>query len=578
MLKRITKITGLLVSVASIVSIIPAKAADVQKIEAQDGTIYSALAKGNGIFIDGEINGKDESAYYISADGTYHEIEGLDSGNVATDFLANKYVEIDEDTYVDVTDNYKVLDDTIRENLNDDAAIILRKKIKGDNDGRFNKDYYEGSNIIDAYVPLPGDWSHYKYKLKASRINGDDYSRIYSDPQGNYIDADYNLGSLKVNTTSDSVTIKNTEDTYEIKENGISYVLKAEIKENSYLNAGPDYIYRLVDFTIYGKQKGAPDTDYEPVTDQLKFGGSKYKAVNVNVDGSVTVLQKFSKAQASDDIEGIKYSKDSNLYFITDEEGKSEKVLAFPGQAVNKISGAASGGATKLTVAGQALTSVYADTKNKKIYAETVTLKAKNGYNYIDIGDYDETDMDSWNPAAGLPWVLSDGYVKTWDGNENFKKLYKVDGSMNRISSAGKDNIIVWSENDGVYSVIHNIAQAASTTNTTDVAVTADNLKATTGWVLNKDNTWNYILENGTKKTGWLNSNGTWYYLKADGAMATGWYNDNGTWCYLNVTGAMQTGWIKDNGNWYYLNASGAMLSDTTVDGYKLGLDGAWIG
>ena len=103
MLKRITKTTGLLLFAASIM---PANAADVKKIDAQEGTIYSALAKANGIFIDGEIDGKDEATYYVSADGKYHEIDGLEIGSVATDFLLGKYVEIDQDTYVDITDNY----------------------------------------------------------------------------------------------------------------------------------------------------------------------------------------------------------------------------------------------------------------------------------------------------------------------------------------------------------------------------------------------------------------------------------------------------------------------------------------
>lgn len=59
--------------------------------------------------------------------------------------------------------------------------------------------------------------------------------------------------------------------------------------------------------------------------------------------------------------------------------------------------------------------------------------------------------------------------------------------------------------------------------------------------------------------------------------MQTGWLNDNGTWYYLQASGAMKTGWLNDNGTWYFLNASGKMLSNTVVDGYKLGANGAWI-
>ena len=51
----------------------------------------------------------------------------------------------------------------------------------------------------------------------------------------------------------------------------------------------------------------------------------------------------------------------------------------------------------------------------------------------------------------------------------------------------------------------------------------------------------------------------------------------NSKWYYLNESGAMGTGWVFTNGKWYYLSNSGAMLSNTTVNGYVLGNDGAWI-
>ena len=40
----------------------------------------------------------------------------------------------------------------------------------------------------------------------------------------------------------------------------------------------------------------------------------------------------------------------------------------------------------------------------------------------------------------------------------------------------------------------------------------------------------------------------------------------------------MMTGWIKDaNGKWYYLYSTGVMASNTTISGYKIGSNGAWI-
>ena len=39
----------------------------------------------------------------------------------------------------------------------------------------------------------------------------------------------------------------------------------------------------------------------------------------------------------------------------------------------------------------------------------------------------------------------------------------------------------------------------------------------------------------------------------------------------------MKTGWVEYKGNWYYLDASGAMVTDTVVEGYRIGHDGVWV-
>ena len=561
MLKRITKLTGLLVFIATVTSTIPAKADDVQKIEAQDGTIYSALAKGTGIYIDGEINDNDEAQYWISADGKYNVLDDLDGGDAAQDLLLNKYLEIDEDTMVDITTN-EVIDDNTRADLQDDVATTIRKEIRDDNDDRFS----DSDELKDstAFLAAGSGLSIYKYTLETPGV-GKTQDAIYVDYAGNYVDADYNLGSVKVTTTGGSITFKNTEDTYEVDEDGTTYEYKAEITDSKYITDVSDYIYRWANLSIYRKEKGEDDSNYENVTDSVGFGSKSYNDFVSDGATSVTVLQKFSKTAASDDIDGIKYSKDSDIYYIADEDGESEVVLGKSAQeSASELNEDYDSGNDKAKIIGnaQGFTSVYLNYTNSKIYAQNLQLKSKNGFNYIDLGDYDSTDTDVRNALktpGGILWVLDSGYIKKWDGDENFTKVYKVDGSMNNIALSSKDNIIVWNEDDGVYSVIHNIAPAVDAATTTNTTVSADNSNTATatGWVLNKDNTWNYVLEDGTKKTGW--------------------HNDNGTWYYLSATGALQTGWVQDNGNWYYLNSSGAMQYNTTVDGYALGADGAWV-
>ncbi|MDN3018988.1 S8 family serine peptidase [Paenibacillus sp. BSR1-1] len=102
-----------------------------------------------------------------------------------------------------------------------------------------------------------------------------------------------------------------------------------------------------------------------------------------------------------------------------------------------------------------------------------------------------------------------------------------------------------------------------------------NNVKAT-GWV--KDGgKWYFLKKDGQMATGWVFDGGVWYYLTKSGDMKTGWLLEEGKWYYLNANGSMATGWKLINGKWYYLNKNGVMAANTTVDGYKLGKDGAWI-
>ncbi|MFJ7729595.1 metallophosphoesterase [Neobacillus sp. NPDC097160] len=116
------------------------------------------------------------------------------------------------------------------------------------------------------------------------------------------------------------------------------------------------------------------------------------------------------------------------------------------------------------------------------------------------------------------------------------------------------------------------------------------------GWV--EDNhKWYYLDNNGNSKLGWIQDQAKWYYLKSDG-MVTGWQNiDNKTWYFFNGSGSMQTGWVFSGGKWYFLSGSGAMKTgwildsekwyfltsdgsmaiNTSIQGYRVGSDGAWI-
>lgn len=580
MLKRVTKVTSLLVIASSIVSMVPAMAADIKKLDANEGTIYGAKVKVGKLFIDAELNGEDEAIYYIK-DGKYTKLDKAEPGDEITELIDDRYLEMAQgDYYIDLTTG-KRTDEDIAGNKADDVATTLKKKIKNDNDGRFAESEYTGKLLAKDSETIFGviGADQFSYELKnplvfSSHVKSKSHLYTNYGVEGAYFDGDYSLGRLGVVTTGCSVTvggssvkledkniiIKNTEDTYEIKDTaGNTYEIKALVENPKSEGESTTYLSRSVDLSIWIKKQGQADSTYTNITDKVEFGSqNNHHAVPVdNTDGGygyyTRVMQKNSKEVASDDIAGIKYPKSTTLYFATDEDGvdMTSKML------------------------GYGDTFVWAPSYGQgKIKGQTIKYKSSNGYNYLDIEDADEIDVeytdinDAWGTYAftigcGDLYCLSDGYIKKFDAKtDKFIKLYKVDGSMNKISVSLEYNMVVWNEDDKVYSVVDlplpwETANATASKDDKTTAVAQDTTSAKVGWNKGADGTWTYTQADGTKKTGWLKDGSTWYYLKADGIMATGWQNVGGVW--------------------YYLNESGAMLANTTVDGYALGNDGAWI-
>ena len=98
-------------------------------------------------------------------------------------------------------------------------------------------------------------------------------------------------------------------------------------------------------------------------------------------------------------------------------------------------------------------------------------------------------------------------------------------------------------------------------------------------WIKNSDGSY--------PRNEWKLVNNSWYFFDSQGYMFTGWLNISGSWYYMNTdegsdNGKMVTGWRVVSGKWYYLSTAtdgsgGKMLLNTTIDGYRLGADGAWV-
>jgi glucan-binding YG repeat protein len=86
-----------------------------------------------------------------------------------------------------------------------------------------------------------------------------------------------------------------------------------------------------------------------------------------------------------------------------------------------------------------------------------------------------------------------------------------------------------------------------------------------------------YYYEGGIVKTGWVKDKNKWYFMDSNGEMTTGWRYWSHNWYYMANSGEMMNGWVLDGGKWYYLYSDGSMAKNTTIQGYVVGYDGAWI-
>ncbi|MGG7151186.1 N-acetylmuramoyl-L-alanine amidase family protein, partial [Clostridium neonatale] len=503
MFRRSTKITSLIVAAASVATMVPAMAADTAKVSEKDGTVYHAVAYKDGTFyIDGDIDDKGEGAFYLE-NGKYSELEDIDSGSEA-ELYSDKYVNVDSgDYYVDLS-NGKVNDeDDLVEDAKDDAQTALEKKIKKDEpDDRYaldttnNKPKAEYQDTVSA--SYTEDWYEYKVDAKA----GGTYT-VYTDVNGNYIDADYDLGKIKLVTGDSVATIENTKDT--VKANGAKYGVKLNHVET--IAQDKDYIYRIATIQIYNDVDGvlvAEDTEKAP----LFFGGKNDRVgVYTDKDGKIKVIQKISKAQNSDEVDDAKYPKTTETYFQFEYKDFDSKGKA--AGAKNPL--ANDGFKDQWTVANGSLVNYGYNDSDEKVKAITFNLKTKAGFNYIDTSDsdfeYDDIDADAGikTDKDGNVWVLSDGKVRTYKTSGSWETPYKVDGAMEALSVYDKDNLIAWNEDEEVYCIVG----GKSSTDDKEEEVPA----VTTGWAQDATTgAWSYTKADGTKAIGWFQSptSGLW--------------------------------------------------------------------
>ncbi|MDO5516365.1 MAG: cadherin-like beta sandwich domain-containing protein [Clostridium sp.] len=219
------------------------------------------------------------------------------------------------------------------------------------------------------------------------------------------------------------------------------------------------------------------------------------------------------------------------------------------------------------------------------IYLKSITLSEGNIDFYKKTTSYDvyvNSSVNKLTIKAKPDDDDDDEYTVTIDGTEvddsdNYKREVSLSNGKNTIQIKVED------EDNDDYRKYTLYVYRGNYNNTDSVGSGSSGYNPiTSSTVINTGNgTGNIHTSAVTTPTNqWSVVNGHWAFIDSLGRqLANTWYYDSGlgNYYYFKADGAMATGWQYVNGKWYYLYASGAMAKNTSINGYYLDSDGAWI-
>lgn len=612
MFNRSTKMTALLVAAASVMSTVPAFAADSAELKTKNGTIQNAVAYKDGKYA---FQGyKDED----SEDGLYYnsgEKDAKDKLQDDADTLVEKFgdkfakvTENDDDEYVLDLSTGKVSGDDTLEELDNEAESRLETKL-----GKADK--YEDADITSFSRLDQNQFADMWYSFETSN-NGFGFT----DEKGAYVDCSYDLNAYvfydkttKDGTEGKMFKIEDMEDDREVANvegvktkvsaNTVSLV-KALGQDDKYLYAlikvnvktqtedqEPTYADHFYVQKVSKAQGEKKDEAYRPKStecyevgylmggifdeekNELKIANENLKDILKNDD----VKDAFESLTTHKDavirvVDGVIYV----TYTSEDDKVKTDKLVLRQNEKIDQK---------------------YAVTRDNEVKYEKIGKVSS----HVALKDDDkDTDAYDWSvDVNGNVWAIYKGEIKKSEKLGDFKTLYTCDRTMNKLDVYDESSLVAWEDDGDVYTTVTEGKKVDPT------PVPDPTPAVTEGW--NQDATtgaWSYV-ENGAKVTGWKQIAGTWFLMDGQGNMLTGWQQVGGVWYYLNEahdgtfgamvtgwrydtnyggyfyfdgSGAMQTGWYQDyTGTWYYSYSNGLMAANTVIDGYTLDASGAWV-
>jgi hypothetical protein len=633
MFKRANKITALLVAAASIMSVVPAMAADTTtttgtRLESKDGTIENAVAYSGGKYAyQGYKSSDDTDAVYYNGGDKDKALDDLSSADLNTAY-ADKYAFANNgsDQYLvdltsgDVTDSTTPVDDA------DTAATKLQTKLKktdryGENlgnnyDGSLSATNNLGGSVDDnRTLNLPGNkfgdiWYSYAVPTKSSDATKyvDSNGKLYgfTDSTGKYVDASY-TANIYAYSTKEGKTVKidNYSNNYDDVDSD-SGLLATLTKQPVVLTQDKDYLYALVTVAITDTSSSATVTNGVTTSNAITVPSGKNAVSTIR-----TYVQKISKAQGEQQ-DGAYLPKTVDTYEVGNNQSSPEYDCGDASDAYTAIKTAINDGTsasvsdltgvTQADVVGKVDSNgivrplftinngnlVAIEATSSKVDAVTLTFKKDKVKYKVFPARKDATSSASAN-VTYFEDNKVDAYLLEKDSDDSVDLNNNKNGSELQSYDIDVDGNI-WVVADG--KIYEYKSGSMTKVYTCDSALDSLSVYDANSLVTWEDNGNVYTTVNEGKaadttpaattvaKAGWDQlADGTWNFYDATGTkVVSNWINAGGVWYYLKADGVMATGWLNDNGTWYYLASSGAMKTGWLNDNgtwYYLNASGA---
>jgi hypothetical protein len=636
MFKRANKVTALLVAAASIMSVVPAMAADTTRLGNKDGTVKQAIAFGDGSYsYYGYRTDDDDTGIYYNNDGGATK-EKLDSdledyrynndSKYGTKYAYAKENSNDDEYLIDLSTGKIVDDETVEEKADNAKSKFVSKAKKAD---RYQDALSKSSDIQSIFDSayntagankftqiLPGQFGEVYYKFEVTTgasITYKDVAGQTTSSAVNYIGFTSDTGSYVDLTKETNIRIfsSKTGRAEYIKQYGEEdkdAKLKVDLINVEAIAQDADYIYTLTRVAV-------TDTNNTTLYNTAALPQEQL------------FIQKVSKAQGSKDDDEAYTAKSIDSYQLqAPNAGGSVNEIYNEGDftaAYDKLIGSDATEKLLGVVVKDSTLYIYAAKLNgdadfsdklqvwklklgkfkKDVKIGGVTLKKDVDTNAVkkdgdtDDGDVIDFALDSSvaedQGLQGLELVAKDS--KYGDIQIAGRDLYKLPSvsidTTGNVWAIEKGKVIKYSGTDK--STVYTVDRAMN-------AIDAYDEKNIIVWDVTGDVYTN--ISEGHKTTvndgiavdptvgvttpatvGWVKdaTTGGWSFYDVNGVKtANYWANDNGTWYWIKADGVMATGWVQVAGTWYFLAGSGAMQTGWLNDNgtwYYLASSGAML-